>query len=101
VIDYPRLDSRSSDLPNKHAAFHWFVGNKQIQGTGGIGVKPVIDQVLPNIDAPRLKKIRAEIKRNSSKEGARRYPHRQSVPSRKDRELPGIVRMKSLSPLPG
>lgn len=60
VIDYPRLDSRSSGLPNKHAAFHWFVGNKQIQGTGGIGVKPVIDQVLPNIDAPRLKKIRAE-----------------------------------------
>lgn len=61
LIDYPRLDPQIPDsLKNKHAAFHWFVGNKQIAGTGGIGVKPVIDQVLPHIDEPRLKRIKAE-----------------------------------------
>lgn len=58
LIDYPRLDPKSSDCRNKHAAFHWFVGNKQIEGTGGKGVNPVIDQMLPTIDNPRLRKIK-------------------------------------------
>ncbi len=59
LIDYPRLDPQSPNFPKKHrhAAFHWFVGNKQIQGTG---MNPVIDQVLRSIDEPSICKIKRE-----------------------------------------
>lgn len=52
-IDYPRME-QPFNVNHPDAAFHWFVGNKQIEGKG---TKQIIDQSLPDIDNPRLKKI--------------------------------------------
>lgn len=59
VIDYPRPDDKSNIPQEEHpkASYHWFVGNRQIEGSGGKGTSPKIDQELPPIKNPHLKKI--------------------------------------------
>jgi len=47
-IEYPTIE----DKPENYL---WFVANKQISGTG---TKPVIEQMLPPIDSPWLKKYK-------------------------------------------
>lgn len=55
AIDYPHLESGVED--DWEASYKWFIGNKQIVGTGGTGTSPVIKQSLPKIETPTLKKI--------------------------------------------
>ena len=55
-IDYPRLENPTRGK-NAHAVFHWFVANKQVTGKPS---KPRIDQELPPVGNPAMKKIKDE-----------------------------------------
>jgi CRISPR-associated protein (TIGR03986 family) len=70
LIDYPRPEMGSGIPPNEHpsATFHWFVGNKQINGKG-TGTKPVIDQDLPPVTKPEMQKIKVEIVQSGGRQG--------------------------------
>jgi CRISPR-associated protein (TIGR03986 family) len=68
-IDYPRLEQNPvPPVNNPNAIFHWFVGNKKIhqqdnkqrQGKRGNGTNPIIDQELPPLNNPKMKKIKCE-----------------------------------------